>query len=128
VILLRDVRRGIYATSGVLPRKVVTLPKEFLEAAISRMEPTFRVGPVLTSLRLGTLRVMVPPPSIDGHTAAFVQQMADGGDGPADFVPTPVPAAPPVAELPLGAFLSPRRHFVPPRRVTPRRGHAYPGM
>jgi hypothetical protein len=101
VILLTDVRGGLFATSGVLPRKHLRLPKEFLDAALAQMEPTFRVGPVLTFARQGSLRVMLPPPSIDGHTGAFVHEDFEEDAASPEFVETPIPATPPLADLPV---------------------------
>ena len=101
VILLTDVRGGLFATSGVLPRKHLRLPKEFLDAALTQMEPTFRVGPVLTFARQGSLRVMVPPPSIDKYTGAFVHEDFEEDAASPEFVETPIPATPPLADLPV---------------------------
>jgi hypothetical protein len=101
VIVLSDVRGGLHATSGVLPRKKITLPKEFLDAAVARMEPTFRVGPLLTFSRQGALRPVVPPPSIDGHTAEFVHEEPGSQPGATVFAEAPVPPAMPVADLPM---------------------------
>src|SRR5262249_42751920 len=56
LIILVDVRGGLYATCGVLPRKKITMPREFLEAGLRNLEPTFRVGPVLTAPGDGSVR------------------------------------------------------------------------
>ncbi len=62
--LLLDPRAGVHIRSGLLPAKYVSLPPAFGVDAIARMEPTFRVGPVLA--RRG--RPLVPlPGEVDGH-------------------------------------------------------------
>src|SRR5262249_18611842 len=48
LLLLLDVKGGVYLTSGVLPRKKLSMPREFLEPALEKLAPTFRVGPVLS--------------------------------------------------------------------------------
>ena len=47
LVVLADVRGGIYATCGMLPRKSIVMPKDFIEPALERLRPTFRVGPIL---------------------------------------------------------------------------------
>jgi hypothetical protein len=38
----------VHATSGVLPRKSLALARDWFHAALERLSPSFRVGPVLT--------------------------------------------------------------------------------
>jgi hypothetical protein len=96
VILLTDIRGDIYASSGVLPRKSITVPKDFLDAALTNMEPVFAVGPVFTvTSSTGTVLPLFPPPQVQGYDASFAP---DGGD-PAQELP--MPPATPLGDLPL---------------------------
>jgi len=100
LVILADVRGGLYATCGVLPRKKITVPGEFIDAALRNVEPTFRVGPILSVGQGGTVRPIVPPPQIDGLVAEFLQSNdAPGAEG-ATFSATPISAAPLMADLP----------------------------
>ncbi|MEV8328177.1 hypothetical protein [Kitasatospora sp. NPDC056731] len=47
--LLADPRGAVHAVSDILPVSVFTVPAEFVSPALSRMEVSFRLGPVLTS-------------------------------------------------------------------------------
>lgn len=49
--LLADPRALVHAISDILPVSVFTVPVEFVTAALSRMEVSFRLGPVLTDLQ-----------------------------------------------------------------------------
>ncbi|MFF2543132.1 hypothetical protein ACFVUY_11280 [Kitasatospora sp. NPDC058063] len=46
--LLADPRGTVHAVSDILPVSVLTVPAEFITAALARMEVSFRLGPVLT--------------------------------------------------------------------------------
>lgn len=46
--LLADPRAVVHAISDILPVSVLSVPVEFVTAALSRMEVSFRLGPVLT--------------------------------------------------------------------------------
>jgi hypothetical protein len=48
VTVLADPRAAIHATTGVLPVKQLDLPQQFVDKALSAMEISFRMGPVLT--------------------------------------------------------------------------------
>lgn len=53
--LLMDPGSKVHATSGILPRKSIALSRDFIEDALSRISPSFRVGPVLvdpTTIRM----------------------------------------------------------------------------
>ena len=47
MLLLVDLHGGIYARCGLLPRKKITVPKEYYETGLNDLEPTISVGPVL---------------------------------------------------------------------------------
>ena len=102
VIILSDLRGSLYATFGVSPRKKIKIPKEFLTAALANMEPTFRTGPIMTVVRNDSLRPLLSPPDIEGHVAEYVYSREEAEGAEASFAETPLPPAPPIAELPPG--------------------------
>lgn len=61
VLLVMDPRAGVHATTGVLPRKRIALDRDQVEAALARIAPTFRVGPVL----LDQARLALPVPGFE---------------------------------------------------------------
>lgn len=100
LVILADPRGGLYATCGALPRKKITMPREFIDASLKHLEPTFRVGPVFTTKAMGALKTLAPPPQIDGFATEFVFR-SPGSNGAADTFPeAEVPPVPPVGELP----------------------------
>ncbi len=92
VILLTDIRGDIYSTCGVLPRKSITVPKDFLDAALQNMEPVFGVGPVLTFSSPVGVTALFPPPQVQGYDASYLTDGADPGQ--------PMPPTPPLGDLP----------------------------
>jgi len=100
IVILADPRGGLYATCGALPRKKITMPREFIQASLAHLEPTFRVGPVFTTKAMGALKALAPPPQIDGFEAEFVYRSAGSGGDPDTFPEAAVPPVPPVGELP----------------------------
>jgi hypothetical protein len=96
VVILSDIRGGLYATCGALPRKKIQMPQEFIDAAVRQLEPSFYTGPILATQLLDSERALLPPPDVDGYTAEFLHQK------PADptFSSSEVPPAPPLSELP----------------------------
>jgi hypothetical protein len=96
VIILTDVRGGIYATCGALPRKKIQMPREFIDAAVKKLEPSFYTGPILASQLIDYERALLPPPEVPGYTAEFLHQKP----GEQTFNSSEVPAAPPLSELP----------------------------
>jgi hypothetical protein len=97
-LILADVRGGLYATCGALPRKKIIIPPEFLSAALRHLEPTFPTGPVMAMRTMGALKAAIPPPNIEGYTTGFVH---DESGAPVPFPESPVPPVPPLAELPV---------------------------
>jgi hypothetical protein len=102
ILILADPRGGLYGTAGVLPRKKITMPREFIDATLRSLEPTFQIGPVLTSSRLGTVKPFVPPPQIEGYSAEFVYEQQDPQTQMETFPDTEVAPVPPLGELPSG--------------------------
>ena len=92
--VLADARGGIYATCGMLPRKSIVMPKDFIEPALERLRPTFRVGPILGFERDETMVPVMPAPFIEGMRGAFVH------DDDATYPEVPIPPVLGVGELP----------------------------
>lgn len=99
IVILADIRGGLYATCGVLPRKKITIPSESIEKAVRALQPSFFAGPVLTVKQTQGEKVLVPPPAADGFIAEFVMRSSDG------FATSEVPPAPPLSELPGGRVI-----------------------
>jgi hypothetical protein len=93
VIMLTDIRGDIYATCGVLPRKSITIPKEFLDASLANMEPVFRVRHVFSLGGTQDVKPLFPPPQVQGYDARF----AYGSDGTSDAA---MPPSSPTGDLP----------------------------
>jgi hypothetical protein len=94
LILVADARGSLYATCGVLPRKTIILPRDFIDPAVRRLEPTFAVGPLIGYVREETLVPILPAPKIEGMEAEFVH------DDDVTYPELAVPPLIPVAELP----------------------------
>lgn len=94
LIVLADARGSLYATCGMLPRKMIVIPKDFVEPSLRRLEPTFQIGPVLSFAVQGTLVPVVPAPTVEGMDAVFVH------DDEQTYPEVPLPPVPPAAELP----------------------------
>jgi hypothetical protein len=58
--LLMDPGTRVHVTSGILPRKSISLPRSFVEAALVRIAPSFRFGPVLVDPAV----IRMPKPSV----------------------------------------------------------------
>ena len=58
VTLIVDPRGGIHASSGILPRKRISLLRDHLSGALEKMAPTFSIGPVLVDPT--TIRMPIP--------------------------------------------------------------------
>jgi hypothetical protein len=101
VIMLSDVRGGLYATPGPLPRKKIAVPTELLANAAAAIEPVFNIGPVLAVLRDGNVNPMIPPIQAPGYEDNFRYRQAGNG-GAADTYPElPIPPSLPVGDLPI---------------------------
>ncbi len=98
LVILADVRGAIYAISGVLPRKQITIPREFLDGALHRLRPTFRAGPLLALPQAEGIKPALPQPEIEGMRASFMH---------GDDLQQESPFAPrvPLGELPRGRAL-----------------------
>jgi hypothetical protein len=92
LLLLLDINGGIYVTTGILPRKKIAMPKEFLSEALRDLEPSFRVGPVLAVAGNTAANAILPVPSIQGYQCEWVEHNTTDG--------VSVPPAPPEGQLP----------------------------
>lgn len=105
LVVLADVRGGYYATCGMLPRKKITMPLEFIQPAVNNIEPVFRVGPIPTILtNQGLIEPVMAPPKIEGLTAGFVHAVEDTNKN-VTYPSVPVPTAFPLADLPTGTIM-----------------------
>lgn len=97
--VLVEAGAGLHAVCGVLPRKKITVPREFL-AGVERIEPTFRVGPLLSIPSLGALNPILPTPRVEGHDVEWVRYEPgeDGEEG--EWRENVVPQLPPVGAVP----------------------------
>lgn len=93
-VILTDARGSLYATCGLLPRKTIVVPKDFIDPVLKKLEPTFAVGPILGFELQETLVPVLPAPKIEGMDAEFVH------DDDATYPEMPLPPVPPVGELP----------------------------
>jgi hypothetical protein len=100
LVLLTDIRGALYATSGVLPRKKITVPKDFIEASLRNMEPVVPVGPVLSFTASGAVRPLFPPPQVAGYDADFLYP--DQHANKTGFAAAKLPTSIPVGDLPPG--------------------------
>ena len=51
VTLLADPRASLHSITGILPIKKVDIPASFIEAALSKIEISFNMGPILTRIQ-----------------------------------------------------------------------------
>ena len=58
VTMVLDPRGSVHASAGILPVKSITLPPYYVSPALTRMEVTFRTGPLLSDPE--TLRMPLP--------------------------------------------------------------------
>lgn len=79
--MLVDPRAGVHATSGILPVTSTALPAAFVDAALSAIEVSFRIGPALTFVQptpvVGSVKpanpqaVTLPAPAEQNGTWSF---------------------------------------------------------
>lgn len=90
-----EVGASMYLTSGVLPRKKLTLDPWFYDPAVRHIEPTFAVGPVLAVPGLDGRPVPVlPHPDLAGHEEWWLERPDEGGSWEVQVLPQiPLPGA-----------------------------------
>ena len=81
------------------------MPEEFIQAAFRRLEPTFRIGPVIATGVGDFVRALVPPPRLKDLSAEFVYRRRGQPGQPDTFPETPLTPVPPNFELPIGRAL-----------------------
>jgi hypothetical protein len=91
VTLLQDPAAKVHATSGILPRKEVSLLRDWIEGPLSRLVPSFRVGPVLVD----PAGIRMPLASALGAKQEWSRR-----DGPTTWRQDPIAAATQQALLP----------------------------
>lgn len=97
-IVLAETGGGLYSTTGVLPRKKITIPVEQIEAALHNIAASVRVGPLMGLPSGGIeLKPAIAPIELEGYDSTFVHL-----DAARTWVERAVPAVAPVAELPNG--------------------------
>ncbi len=101
VVILADIRGGIYGTCGALPRKKITMPQEFIDAAVRKLEPSFYTGPVLATQQFEAEKVLLPPPDVAGYATEFLYKKAET----TEYASAAVPPAPPLSDLPKSRVL-----------------------
>lgn len=89
--LLMDPGTRVHATSGILPRKSISLPRGFAEEALARIAPSFRFGPALVDPSV----IRMPKPSV-----LPTEQVWTRRDTPISWRDDPIEAATQFAYLP----------------------------
>ncbi len=89
--MLMDPGTRVHATSGILPRKSISLPRGFVEDALVRIAPSFRFGPVLVDPTV----IRMPKPSV-----LPTEQVWTRRDTPTSWRDDPIEAATQFAYLP----------------------------
>jgi hypothetical protein len=95
--LLQDPAAKVHATSGVLPRKDVSLVRDWVEGPLARLTPSFRIGPVLVD----PAGIRMPPAAALGARQEWGRR-----DGPTTWRHDPIAAATQQALLPETAAVA----------------------
>ena len=96
VTILADADQALYATCGVLPRKRIAIPRDFVDAAVKHLQPSFYAGPVLVSEEFQSEKILLPAPDVTGYEAQFYYRAEDGSG----FTNSDLPPSPPLGDLP----------------------------
>jgi hypothetical protein len=80
----------------------VSAAPKAIRLTLSTIEPSFYVGPILTTRIGGTDRPLIPLPGLDGVVSEFVYEPLATKAMSDTFRTSPVPPVPPIAELPTG--------------------------
>lgn len=84
VLLLMDPFLGVHATTGVLPRKRIVLPRDQVIAAVHHMQPTFAFGPLLVNPD----HLQLPAPVFRGFEWRWVTRSSSGEFASAEVRPS----------------------------------------
>ena len=83
----------------MLPRKKITIPVDMLKSATRGLQPTFRVGPILSFRDGPSQRPLLPPPDLVGLVSEYVHELREEGQPPT-YASEPIPPLLPMSELP----------------------------
>src|SRR5690606_38154549 len=97
--VLVDAGAGLHAVCGALPRKKITVPREFL-AGVEHLEPAYRVGPLLSIPAPGSINPLLPVPTVEGHEVDWLRFEPGESGEPGEWVATGVPPLPPIGAVP----------------------------
>lgn len=89
--LVLDPGTRVHATSGIVPRKAIGLPRGFVEGALARIAPSFRFGPLLVDPAV----IRMPKPSVLPEEQVWTRR-----DTPTTWRDDPIEAATQFAYLP----------------------------
>ena len=89
--LLVDPGTRIHATTGIVPRKAIGIPRGFVESALARIAPSFRFGPLLVDPAV----IRMPKPSVLPEEQVWTRR-----DSPTTWRDDPIEAATQFAYLP----------------------------
>ncbi|GAA4705753.1 hypothetical protein [Phytohabitans rumicis] len=95
--LIQDPAAKVHATSGLLPRKAVSLVRDWTEAPLARLVPSLRIGPVLVD----PAGIRMPLASALGAGQEWSRR-----DGPVTWRQDPITAATQQAMLPETAAIA----------------------
>jgi len=87
LLVFLDIKGAMYVTSGLLPRKRITLPRELLDGALKNLAPSLSVGPVLAFPDGDKSNPFLPAPSVEGFTCQWIEEGAHAAE--------PLPPTPP---------------------------------
>jgi hypothetical protein len=96
VVVLADARGAYYATCGVLPRKKIVMPTDYLQPVIGNIEPVIQAGPVISIDAATGVQPVVVAPKIEGTTGKFIFDLNN------TYPVLDLPATLPLAALPTG--------------------------
>ncbi|CAE6875710.1 hypothetical protein R69746_08764 [Paraburkholderia aspalathi] len=93
LLMLIDPRAPVHATTGILPTQSLSIPPDISAAAVSRLEMSFPIAPILrpASLQMPLTpkaapvgRLALPIPREPGYAVSFLEQ--DQGDGGPNWI------------------------------------------
>ena len=100
VVVLADARGAYYATCGVVPRKKIVMPMEYIQPVIANIEPVIQAGPVVTIDGPTGVQPVLADPKIEGMTGVFIFDLKDPVTQADSYPALTLPRALPLADLP----------------------------
>lgn len=102
--LLLDLRGDIFLTSGMLPRKSISIPQDFLKASLKGLEPTVRVDSALAvPMADDAVHLTVPAPIEPGYEATWRYEVLDAATQHVTYTDTAMGASPKAGTVPAAA-------------------------